>query len=194
MCLRRNSFWMGRNSCRRPGGWLCRRYMRRCCRFYWNRWCNGSGLRDNDSGSSRLRCDWSWSGRHRGSGLGYNRYVRGSDDSRSGRSRNHGRLHASCFGCGFFRGLFGYGSFFGCGFRIGRIAEMLAHLFGGVDFNRARMRLFFCDAGFGQKVDDRFRLNLEFARQLVDADLIQIGHCPPGLLLATLFRRSRGRG
>jgi len=60
---------------------------------------------------------------------------------------------------------------------------MLANLFGGFDFDGTRVRLFFRDAGVGQKVDDRFCLDLEFARELVDSDLIRICHCPPGKLL-----------
>ncbi len=70
---------------------------------------------------------------------------------------------------------------------------MLAHSFGRIDINRARMRLLFSDAGIGQIIDDSFCLDLEFACQLVDSDLIQICHCPPGILLCAGFFRRFGR-
>ena len=38
------------------------------------------------------------------------------------------------------------------------------------------MRLLFCDAVAGQQVNDGFGLHLEFAGQLVNADLICVGH------------------
>jgi hypothetical protein len=79
---------------------------------------------------------------------------------------------------------------------FGQIPEMFAHPYGGFDIDRTRVRLFLCNAGFRQIIDDRLGLDLEFARQLVDADLIRFCHCPPGLLLATVlanvFRRFRG--
>ena len=75
---------------------------------------------------------------------------------------------------------------------FGKSAKVLPHISAADDINRTRMRLFFRNAGFRQIVDDRLCLDLEFARQLVDADLIRLAHCPPGrLLLAILFRRSR---
>lgn len=71
---------------------------------------------------------------------------------------------------------------------------MFPHPHGRIDINRARMRLLFRDAGFGQVVEDDFRLDLEFARQLVDADLVRLAHCPPGLLLTSLLRGFRAFG
>jgi hypothetical protein len=65
---------------------------------------------------------------------------------------------------------------FGSRFRIGEFAEMLAHLFRCGKINRARMRFFLSDAGIGQIVDDDFCLHLELACQLVDSDLIRVGH------------------
>ena len=40
------------------------------------------------------------------------------------------------------------------------------------------MRLFFRDADFRQEIDQDFRFNLEFARQLVNSNLIGICHQP----------------
>jgi hypothetical protein len=57
-------------------------------------------------------------------------------------------------------------------------AEMLAHQFGMLQVNRARVRLFFRDAGFRKVVNQDFRLDLQFPRQLVDPDLIRICHSP----------------
>jgi len=49
---------------------------------------------------------------------------------------------------------------------------VLPHLFGYHSINGTRMRLFLRDAGLGQILNQDFRLDLEFARQFVDADLI----------------------
>ena len=46
-------------------------------------------------------------------------------------------------------------------------AEMLAHQFRVLQVNRARVRLFFRDTGFREVVNQDFRLNLQFPRQLV---------------------------
>ena len=40
------------------------------------------------------------------------------------------------------------------------------------------MRLFFCNTDFRQELDQDFRLHLEFARQLVNSNLIGICHQP----------------
>ena len=50
------------------------------------------------------------------------------------------------------------------------------------------MRLFFCYAETGQKVNDRFRFDLEFAGQLVNPDLIDISHALLGICLFLLLR------
>lgn len=49
------------------------------------------------------------------------------------------------------------------------------------------MSLFLRYAGFRQIVDNCLCLDFEFTRQLIDSDLIRIGHCPPGKLLVTTF-------
>jgi hypothetical protein len=53
---------------------------------------------------------------------------------------------------------------------------MLLDLFGYVGRNRTRVGLLLGDAKTGQKVNDGFRLDLEFARELIDADLICVAH------------------
>ncbi len=55
---------------------------------------------------------------------------------------------------------------------------MLAHQFRVFQVNRARVRLFFRDAGFGEVINQDFRLDLQFPRQLVNPDLIRICHSP----------------
>ena len=110
------------------------------------------------------------------------------NDRRGWRGSNCSGLHARSFGGSFLRCLLGSGLLLGCGFRCGDASEMLPYLFGYRGINRTRMRLFLRDAGLGQIVDDDFRLDLKFACQFVDADLIRLVHCPPELFLATLFR------
>jgi hypothetical protein len=46
------------------------------------------------------------------------------------------------------------------------------------EVERARMRLFFRDTDFRQELDQDFRLHFEFARQLVNSNLIGICHQP----------------
>jgi hypothetical protein len=74
------------------------------------------------------------------------------------------------------------------GFRDG--AKMLAHPDCGFHIDRAGMRFFLGNAGVGQIVDDGLCLDLEFASQFVDSDLIRIGHCPPGRLLFSVLVRN----
>ena len=49
-------------------------------------------------------------------------------------------------------------------------------LFRHIGGNRTGMRFLFGNAKTGQKVNDGFRLDLEFARELIDADLICVAH------------------
>jgi hypothetical protein len=53
---------------------------------------------------------------------------------------------------------------------------MLLNLFGYIGRNRTGVRFLFGNAKTGQKVNDGFRLDLEFARELIDADLICVAH------------------
>jgi hypothetical protein len=64
---------------------------------------------------------------------------------------------------------------------------MLAHALGLVMFQRTRMRLFLFDANLGQVLDQNLSFDLEFARELVDANLTGFRH-PLGLTLR--IRRS----
>ena len=190
--------------CSWPDNRFCRgcNYWRRCCRFCRGRRCHSNWLRNWCRWSNRRR---NWLRRYGRR----SRYHRRSDNNRSrrrnynGRWRrgsNHRRLHARCFGGCFFRGLFRYGVFLSGDLSFGHIAEMFAHPYGGVDIDGTRVGLFLGNAGFRQIIDDRLGLDLELARQFVDADLIRFCHCPPGLLLATIVataaivRRFRGLG
>jgi hypothetical protein len=61
-----------------------------------------------------------------------------------------------------------------------------------VEVERTRVRLFFRDTDFRQELDQDFRLHLEFARQLVNSNLIGIGHQPlfsPKLVIPRRFLR-----
>jgi hypothetical protein len=128
----------------------------------------------------------------------HNRSGRRNYNGRRGRRSNHRRLHARCFGGCFFRGLFRRCVFLSGDLSFGHIPEMFAHPYGGVDIDGTRVGLFLGNTGFRQIIDDCLGLDLEFARQFVDADLIRFCHCPPGLLLATIdatiVRRFRGLG
>ena len=55
---------------------------------------------------------------------------------------------------------------------------MLAHQLGVLQVNRARVRLLFRDADFRQELDQDLGLDLQFARQFIDTDLIGICHSP----------------
>lgn len=57
---------------------------------------------------------------------------------------------------------------------MGEGAEVLAREFGVLDINRTRVGLFLGDADLGQELDQDFGLDLEFAGQLVDADLARL--------------------
>jgi hypothetical protein len=53
---------------------------------------------------------------------------------------------------------------------------MVLNLFRYIGRNRTGMRFLFGNAKTGQEVNDGFRLDLEFARELIDADLICVAH------------------
>jgi hypothetical protein len=105
------------------------------------------------------------------------------DYGRRRRRSHYSGLHASRSGGGFFRCLIRDRFLFRRCFFIRERAKVFAHLYSGFYFNRAGMRFFLGHAGFRQIVDDGLSLDLEFASQFVDSDLIRIGHCPPGRLL-----------
>jgi hypothetical protein len=54
--------------------------------------------------------------------------------------------------------------------------QVLADFFSDLHGNGAGVRLLFGDAVAWQQVDDRFGLDLQFARQFVNPDLICVSH------------------
>jgi len=74
------------------------------------------------------------------------------------------------------------------GLFFGSALNLFAHLFRNVRGDRTRVRLLFRDAVPRQKVNDGFRLDLEFAGQLVNSDLIYVGHALRSELRLRLFR------
>jgi hypothetical protein len=78
----------------------------------------------------------------------------------------------SRFRRGFLGGAFGFGGAFGVRYTL----QVLLNFFGYIGGNRAGVRFLFGNAESGQKVNDGFRLDLEFARELIDADLICVAH------------------
>jgi hypothetical protein len=53
---------------------------------------------------------------------------------------------------------------------------MVLNFFRDIFRNRTGVRFLFGDAKPGQKVNDGLRLDFEFARELIDADLICVAH------------------
>ena len=77
---------------------------------------------------------------------------------------------------GLLRIFFRFGSRFRLRFGLGGSLKVLAHFFSDVHRDRARVRLFFSDAVPSQQIDDGLGLDLEFAGQFVDSDLICVAH------------------
>ncbi len=71
---------------------------------------------------------------------------------------------------------FRLGSRFYLGSFFGRSQNLLAHLFGDIRGDRARVRFLFRDPIPDQQVNNGFGLDLEFAGQFIDSDLIYVGH------------------
>jgi len=69
-----------------------------------------------------------------------------------------------------------FGSRFRVRFLFGRALNLFAHLLRDIRRNRARVRLLFRYAVPGQQIDNGLGLDLEFAGQLVNSDLIYVGH------------------
>jgi len=92
----------------------------------------------------------------------------------NGRSRGSMRLWTALrrFGSGFLRRTLGVRG----GFRIRYTLQMFANFFCNFDGDRTGMRFLFRYAVTRQKVNDSFRLNLEFTGQFVDADLRCVAH------------------
>jgi hypothetical protein len=110
-----------------------------------------------------------WSSRRRAT----NSRLRAHSCRRSSRSRGD-RLRRRFLRRRGLRGLLRRLSFFSSR----QAAEMLAHQFRMLQVDRARVRLFFRDAGFRKIVNQDFRLDLQFPCQLVNPDLIGICHSP----------------
>jgi hypothetical protein len=113
-------------------------------------------------------------------------YGRGYPSLRR-RYRCGSRLHSRCLGGGFLRLFLSLGSRFCLSLRFSYSLNLLSHPFGDVCGNRTRVSLLFGDTKAGQKVNDRLRLDLQFARQLVDSDLIRVAHAIRSLLGLSLL-------
>jgi hypothetical protein len=90
--------------------------------------------------------------------------------------RTSGRPHPRSLRCRFLCFLLRLGRRFRLGLRFRNALNLLAHFLGDVHRNRTRVRLLFRDAEPGQKVNDRFGLDLQLAGQFVDSDLIRVAH------------------
>jgi len=131
-------------------------------------------------------------GRNGGASSGSSR-LRGWYTRRSRLARRRSRSARLCRGgrCGCFHASSLHGSFPGSFFRggssllgsfrsnLGRseLLKVFANLFRGFDVNRTGVRLLFGDAYLRQVIEDYPGLDLEFAGQFVNADLVRIRHC-----------------
>jgi len=91
---------------------------------------------------------------------------------RSWRCRRRRGPPRSGLGSRFFRGAF---SFRG-GLGVSDTFQMVLNFFRDIGGNGAGVGLLFGNTKSGQKVNNGFRLDLEFARELIDADLICVAH------------------
>jgi len=90
--------------------------------------------------------------------------------------RRRSRSHPRGFRSRFLRFFFSFGSRFRLRFLFGGPLNLFAHFLSDVRGDRARVRLLFRYAVSRQQVNDGLGLNLEFAGQFVDSDLIYVGH------------------
>jgi len=90
--------------------------------------------------------------------------------------RSRQRPHPCGLRSSFLRFFFRPGSRFYLCFFFGGSLNLFAHLLGDVRRDRTRVRLLFRDAVARQQVNDGFSLDLQFAGQLVNSDLICVGH------------------
>jgi hypothetical protein len=155
---------------------------------WYRRWrCAWHGVRGSRSNSGWRRCG-SRGNRSR------SRWLE-RDLCRRRLSRRRSRPHSRGFCRGFLRFLFHFGRRFGSRFRISNSLEVLAHFLGDIHRDGTRVRLLLRDAIPWQEVDDGFGLDLEFAGQLVDSDLVCVSHASLGFglfwMLLIAFRRCR---
>ncbi len=171
---------MPRNSGRRSRARLCSRWDRRMasCRSRFSGRRNHSGFRGSRSPSGN---GFPWGRDSRTRGRCGSRWFRCH-----GRSRTRPRRLDGSFLRGF---LGGRCRAFGRSFSIRYFMEVFANLFCGIELNRARVSLLLGDPGLGQIVNDGLGLDLEFAGQFVDANLIGFAHSPRKLRFA-LGRRA----
>jgi len=77
-----------------------------------------------------------------------------------------------CFRGSFFRRTLGFRS----GFGVRHALQMILHLLGDIGRDGTGVGFLFSYAKTWQKVNDRLRLDLEFTRELIDADLVYVAH------------------
>ena len=172
-----------RRSARR---WCTRRRFRRCgscssrrrCACRRSRRCSSRWCRRSD-GRSRFRRNWcSRFRRNRGCRCRCRRRGRSRrfGSHRSRRCRRSCRCsnwpHPCRFCCRVLRFFLRLGLCFCRCFGVSYSLDMFAHLLRDIRGNGTRVRLLFRDAVPGQQVNNGFRLDLQFAGQLINSDLI----------------------
>lgn len=159
----------GRSNRARYSRRVCGRYRLSCSRSRRSGRCWGCrrhrrGLHGCRSGRCRRNWSGSWCcGRRR---LCRNRRMRRSSRRRSRwlAERSPGRR--------FLRGPFGFGG----GFCVGNALQVTLYLFGDIGGNRTGVGLLLGYAKTCQQVNDGFRLDLQLAREFIDADLGCVAH------------------
>ena len=122
----------------------------------------------------RFRCNWFYHGCY--VSRGRTRFHSNWRDARWRSCHSRSRSHPHGLRSRFFRFFFRFGSRFRLRFLFGGSLNLFAHFLSDVRRDRARVRLLFRHAIAGQQVNDGFGLDLEFAGQFVNSDLIYVGH------------------
>ena len=186
----RGTQWLSRLrnrwSRRRSGNGMSRR------RGSWCRWRN----RFHRRWHSHRRGDWHSSCGSRSHRLGRRcrssewcgRFCRNGCRRRSSGGRRSNWLTQGGLCRSIFRFLVGLSLGIGVRFGLRLPLNCCAYFHRDVSGNGAGVRLLFRYAETGQKVNDCFRLDLEFAGQLVNSDLIDISHALLGVCLFLLLR------
>jgi hypothetical protein len=99
---------------------------------------------------------------------------RGSRRLRRDNARCRRRTHPRRFRRRILRVFFRFSLRFRLCFRVRYTLKMFAHLLRDIRGNGAGVRLLFRDAIPGQQVNNRFRLDLQLAGQLINANLVYV--------------------
>jgi hypothetical protein len=151
----------------------------RCSRLRGSRWRNnwrrsGNLRRHRSSRSGRLRYNWFCRGRSRNRGRA--RFRSNWRHARLRYCRWRSRPHPRGLCSRVLRFFFRFDSRFYLRFLLSGSQNLFAHFLRDILGDRARVRLLLRDAIPRQQVNDGLSLDLQFAGQFVNSDLIYVGH------------------